>query len=253
MATKSLQRIFYQYLDKIPVLNVKPSNKAYLIIDGTYFSNDICLILYKDNSIKYTQLYRITNNERYQEIKEDLENLKKLGVSVISITCDGHKALLKAIKKVFPEVVVQRCVIHIQRMCLIWLTKHPKYQAGIDLRRIVLQIHKIKTHLERDFWIVALVRWYEEYETFIKEQTVNPVTGRKWYKHKLLRRSFMLLKKTWYNMFYYLDDPAIQKSTNGLESYFSHLKNNLNIHRGLSLKHRKSFMIWYLYFKSTEK
>lgn len=79
-------------------------------------------------------------------MKEDLENLKRLGVSVVSITCDGHKALLKAIKKVFPEVIIQRCVIHIQRMCLIWLTKHPKYQAEIDLRRIVGQIHKIKTH-----------------------------------------------------------------------------------------------------------
>jgi len=51
-------------------------------------------------------------------------------------------------------------------------------------------------------------------------------------------------------MFHYLDNPRIPKSTNGLESFFGHLKSNLTIHRGLSLKHRKEFILWYLYLKN---
>ena len=54
-------------------------------------------------------------------------------------------------------------------------------------------------------------------------------------------------------MFHYLDNPQIPKSTNGLESRFSYLKNNLAIHRGLSKKHRKSFIAWYNYFKYNDK
>ena len=250
LTQRTLQTLFYQYLEKAPTFSVRPSNKAYLLIDGTYFTNDFCLILYKDNSIQYTQLYRFSDRERYEEMKEDLENLKKLGVSVASITCDGHKAILKAIKKVFRDVIVQRCIIHIQRMNLIWLTRYPKTQAGRDLRSIMLKLHTIDTHLKRDYWLVSLVKWHEQYNEFLKQQSINPETGRKWYKHKLVRRAFMVTMKALPNMFHYLDDPMIPKSTNGLESFFSHLKNNLNVHRGMTLKHRKNYIKWYLYFKS---
>jgi len=43
--------------------------------------------------------------EKFTEIKEDLENLKRLNVDIYSITCDGHKAILKAIKTVYPQVI----------------------------------------------------------------------------------------------------------------------------------------------------
>lgn len=221
-----------------------------MLIDGTYFSNDLCLIIYKDNSIKYTQLYRFSDRERYAEMREDLENLRRLGVDVSSITCDGNKALLKAIQKVFPAAILQRCIIHIQRMCLLWLTQYPKTQAGRDLRQIVLGIHRIDSHTKRDYWLVSLVKWHQQYVDFLKEKTIHPETGRWWFKHRLVRRSFMVILKALPNMFHYLDNPLIPKSTNGLESYFSHLKNNLNVHRGLTREHRKLFLMWYLFFKS---
>ncbi len=49
-------------------------------------------------------------------MKEDLENLKSLGLQIESITCDGHKSLLKAIKKACKEVIVQRRTVHVQRL-----------------------------------------------------------------------------------------------------------------------------------------
>jgi len=67
------------------------------------------LILYYDYDIQYVQLYRETNKEKLKEIKEDLQNLKRLGVDVYSVTCDGHSAILKAVAKVYPNAVVQRC------------------------------------------------------------------------------------------------------------------------------------------------
>lgn len=119
----TLQRYFREFLSTPPVLSIRPSEKVNLIIDGTYFSNKICLILYRDNTLKFTQLYRFSDGEHFEEIKEDLENLIKLGVSIESVTCDGHRALLKAIKKVLPKIPLQRCLVHIQRDCRIWLTK----------------------------------------------------------------------------------------------------------------------------------
>lgn len=248
---RTLKRYFSDYLSKPPLLSVFPSEKVNLLIDGTYFKNDLCLILYRDNTIKFTQLYRLTDGEWYEEMKEDLENLISLGVNIESITCDGHKSLLKAIRKVSKVVIAQRCLVHIQRMCQIWLSSSPKSQAGIELRKVVLELNRINTAEQRDYWIVSLFRWHEQYRDFIAEKSFNEATGRYWYTHKMVRRSFSVIRKALPNMFHYIDNNRIPKSTNGLESFFGHLKGNLNVHRGLSLTHRKNFIKWYLYFKNT--
>lgn len=247
---RTLKRYFYQYLSKAPVFNVKPSEKVNLLIDGTYFGNNLCLILYRDNTVKYTQLYRLTDGEWFEEIKEDLDNLLKLGVQIESITCDGHKALLKAIRKVSSQIILQRCLVHIQRMCRIWLTIRPKSQAGSDLRLLVNKLHQIRNYQQRDYWIVSLVKWHKLYEEYLKQKSYSEQTGRYWYKHRMVRRSFTVIKKALPDMFHYLDNEKIPKSTNGLESFFGHLKSHIIVHRGLSTDHRKSFIKWYLYFKN---
>ena len=246
---RTLKRYFDKYLSEAPVFHVKPSERVNLLIDASYFSNDLCLVLYRDNAVKYTQLYRLTDGEWYEEIKEDLENLLTLGLQIESITCDGHKALLKAIRKACKYVVVQRCVVHIQRMCRIWLTMRPKSDAGNELRVIVNRIHKIQTYDRRNYWLASLVYWYNKHENFIKEKSYGP-NGNYWYKHKLLRRSFTVIRRALPNMFHYLDNNRIPKSTNGLESFFGHLKSHITVHRGLSRNHRRNFIKWYLYFRN---
>lgn len=246
----TLKRLFKIYLTQTPIFSVIPSEKVNLLIDGTYFSNNLCLVLYRDNTIKYTQLYRISDGERYEEMKEDIENLFKLGIQIESITCDGHKALLKAIKKACKHIIVQRCVIHVQRMCRIWLTARPKSQAGYALKKIVTQLHNIKDRDDWGYWVVSLIRWYEENEDFLKEKSYSSQTKRYWYKHKMVRRAFITIKRALPNMFHYLDNPMIPKSTNGLESFFGHLKSHVSIHRGLSKKNRENFIKWYLFYRN---
>lgn len=85
---RTLKRHFYEYLKNYPKWHILPSKKVNLLIDGTYFSNKICLILYQDNNVKATQLYRLTDSECFNEVKEDLENLLSLGICIESVTCD---------------------------------------------------------------------------------------------------------------------------------------------------------------------
>jgi hypothetical protein len=66
----------------------------------------------------------------------------------------------------------------------------------------------------------------------------------------MVRRSFMTIKRALPDMFHYLDNLNIPKTSNSIESFFGHMKGHLNIHRGLSYKHRKQFIMWYLYFKN---
>ena len=108
---------------------------------------------YFDNDLDYLQFYNIVKRENYINYVLDLKLLKQSGLNIVSITSDGQKGLIKAINRVFPNVIHQRCVIHIQRMSLIYLTRFPKTEAGITLRYWVRKLHEIDSYTKRDYWI----------------------------------------------------------------------------------------------------
>jgi hypothetical protein len=132
------------------------------------------------------------------------------------------------------------------------LTRYPKHPAGQELRNLVLLILKIKTNNDKLYWTREFHKWHEKYQSYINEKTHNTETGRYWYTHKLLRRSYSTINRALPNMFHYLVDPKIPNTTNGLEGFFSHLKNHLDLHRGLTVKNRINFIRWYIHF-SNEK
>ena len=218
-------------------------------IDATYFKQ-FCVVCYQDDEDSYTQLIRFPDGEHFVEIKEDLENLIKLGVQIESVTTDGHKSALKAIKKALPDVIIQRCLVHIQRMCMLWLTRFPKHSAAIELRAHVLLLLKIKTDNDRLWWTRELDAWHKKHKDYLNEKTFNEQTARYWYTHRLTRRSYLTIKRALPNMFHYLSNQKIPKTTNGIEGYFGHLKNHLDLHRGLSIKHRINFIKWYIYLSN---
>lgn len=247
----TLQRTFYKILERSPTVKIIKREQVNLRVDGTYFAQ-FCLIAYQDNLDGYTQLIRFSDGEHFEEIKEDLSNLIHLGIKLESITSDGAKSILKAIKHTDSNIVIQRCLVHIQRMCLLWLTKYPKHIAGQELRKHVLLLLKIETQNDKIWWTRELKLWYERHKDYLNEKTINLETRRYWYTHKLLRRSYFSIKRALPNMFHYLENPKIPRTTNGIEGYFSHLKNHLDLHRGLTLKNRINFIKWYVYL-SNEK
>ena len=245
-----IQRIFNQYLNSAPVVEIRSKTRVHLLIDGSYFPNGLCLILYYDHNLRYVQLYRETNQEKYTEIKEDLQNLKKLGVDVYSVTCDGHKAILKSIKKVFPNAIIQRCLVHIKRQVRNYLSSKPKLEQSASLLKLSNQITSIKSIEDSNIWLGAFFNWYKINHEFINQKTQSQNTGRFWYTHKNLHAAFSLLENAIPNMFNYLDDKQIPNTTNRIENYFTHLKDKLRIHRGLRFEAKKNFIKWYLYMKN---
>lgn len=248
----TLQRFFYKQLAMPPLWEISTSNKVNLLIDATYFSNKICLVVYRNDKIGFTQLYRLTDGEWFEEIAEDLANLLQLGIGIESITCDGHKAILKAVRTVCPNVPLQRCIFHIQNMCRIWLTRYPKTEVGKDLMKLINILHKVENQNDKQFWIIEYKKWYFKHRQYIEEMSFNPHSGRRWHKHKLIFRCYSVIKRALPNMFNYLENRNIPKTTNGLESFFGHLKDTLSIHRGLTMEHKNNFIKWYLYFKNKQ-
>lgn len=238
----TLQRYFDHYLSHSPTWKIKSSETVNLLIDGTYFTNKVCLVVYRNQSIKSTVFYRISDSERYDELLEDMQNLISLGIHIESVTCDGLSSIIKAIKKASPETKIQRCLAHIQRETLLWLSRNPKSKAGIELRQIILRLHLIKDKSYWGYWTVELIRWYESYKDFINHKSFKAQTGRYWYTHKSVRKAFIHIRRAYPYMFHYLDNQNIPKTTNALESFFGHLKQNIEIHRGLSKQHFKNYL-----------
>ena len=124
---------------------------------------------------------------------EDLQNLIDLGVQIESVTCDGLSNIIKAVRKSSPETIIQRCVVHIQREVLNWLTHKPKSQAGVKLRQIARHLHLIKNRNDWGYWVVGLIKWYET--------------------HKSVRHAFIYIKRVLPDIFHYLDNSKIYQWT----------------------------------------
>ena len=253
MSQSSIQSLFRKYLQRAPVVEIKSKEKVHLLIDGSYFSSGLCLILYYDHDIRYVQLYRETDKEKLRDIKEDLLNLKRLGVDVYSVTCDGHKSILKAIEKALPEAIVQRCLVHIKRQAKNYLSEHPKHPVSRELLLLSKEITCIKNFEQSSMWLLRFKHWYDTNHLYINETTLNEASGREWFTHKNLHLATSLIINAIPSMFNHLDDPDIPYTTNRLESYFTHLKEKLTLHRGLKLNARKNFIKWYIHFKNHQQ
>lgn len=247
---KTLRNWFDEYLKSYPQWEIQRREKVNLLIDGTWFPNKLCLVLFRDERVKTTLFYRLTDNEWEEEIYEDLMNIQSLGIEIESITSDGGSNIIKSVKRACPEAKHQRCLAHIQRECLIWLTKHPKSDAGKDLRHIVTLIHKIETLNDSLYWKFLFKQWYEQYKEFVNTKSCKPETNTQWYTHKMVRKAYVHIRRALPNMFHFIENPAIPKTTNALESFFGHLKENISLHRGLSYTHYQNYVKWYLYFRN---
>lgn len=250
---RQLRRWYDEYLDKAPEWVVQRRKGVHMLIDGTWFDRDHCLIVYRDNDSKSTLYYRFAAGEDEYEIIKDLQVFKRLRLSISSFTTDGAEPIVRAIKYAYPHTTRQRCVVHIERECLAWLTQHPRTAAGITLRRLVCMICKIETMNDKLYWMKELAKWYDEYEEFIKEKSVNKETGEFTYTHDNIIRAYIHIHRALPDMFKFIDNPLVPHNTNGLESFFGHLKDNLRVHRGLSVEHRDNFVKWYLYFANEKK
>ena len=83
-SVRQLTRWFYKYLENAPTWSIKRRESVNLLIDGTWFPNKLCLVVYRDNNIKATLFYRLTDKEREWEIIEIRSKIYEIrGVQVI--------------------------------------------------------------------------------------------------------------------------------------------------------------------------
>ena len=217
---RTLKSYFYKVLPTCPTWQIQKREKVNLLIDGTYFTNKVCLLLYRDHNIKMTILYRLTDREALRDLKEDLQAIKDVGIEIESVTCDGASNIIRAVRGVCPEAIIQRCTFHIANEICLWLTKKPKSEAARKLRELVCYLSKIQTNEEAQLWMRAFIDWHTQYEDYINEKSIDEASGKWWYTHKMLHRSASHIMRAIPNMFNYTRHKNVPKTSNSIESFF---------------------------------
>lgn len=241
-----IRRSIRRFLDRTPAPSPKPNSCCHLIIDATWFNRSNCLLVYWDHDQQRVQWWRYTTSENGVEIAQDLQWLKDKGVSCASITSDGGTGLNTGVNLVYTNIPHQRCVVHIQRQGLAWLTRNPKTIPGQQLKPFIQELSTIETWEQANQWTKAVLDWEQRWNTFLKQRTYFPGTKHWWYTHRSLRKVRALVTHAIPDLFHYLNDPFIPKTSNGLEGRFGSLKMHYRQHRGLSKKRREGYLAWYL-------
>ena len=205
-------------------------------MDTTYWGDSFGVMLFKDAITKENLLKYYVKYETNAHYKRGIEELQNIGFKIIAIVCDGRKGLINS----FINIPVQMCQFHQAAIIRRYITKNPRLPASIELKDIV----SMMVQTDKESFEGALKQWYNKWEPFLNERTINKETGKSYYTHKRLRSAYRSLKTNMPWLFTWYDNIEldIPNTTNALEGYFADLKNKLRNHNGLSLTRKKKFI-----------
>ncbi len=157
-----LTRIKDFWLNKEPpvLLNSIYRIARYLLFDGAYFHKKGYLIIIMDNSLKKVLHYAYIDKESYYNVYPILLYLKEQGLMPKAVTLDGHITIMKAIREIWPSIIMQRCLYHIQRQGLSWLRIYPKTNAGKALRILLNSLTNIKTENDKNIFLKQYLNYF---------------------------------------------------------------------------------------------
>ncbi len=215
-----------------------------MIFDGTFLHRPVSIVALMDGQTNTAikGQYDVRENSEPQ-VTAFFVPLKDKGLSPLSCTVDGNPQVIRVLKKLWPSIIIQRCLVHIQRQGLMWCRQYPKTLYAKKLRDIFLKVTYIYNKEEKNRFLESVNQWEEQYGQYIATQ---PNRGRVF--SDILKARSMLLRAL-PNMFHYLDNKDIPPTTNGLEGYFSRLKGHYRNHRGLAKIKRSDYFKWYFFLR----
>jgi hypothetical protein len=183
------------------------------------------LVLFRDphkpENLWWTYVYQ----ERSYIYLLGKEKLEKLGYVIRLVTADGFLSL----PSVFKGIPFQMCQFHMRQIVVRYITRNPKTEAG----QVLLAITKTLPHTDEYTFTQRLRNFYIKYQSFLNEKTIHP-DGSSSSTHEGVVNAYKSLVKFLPYLFTYLKDKNIPSTTNTCEGHFSHIKDVVRIHRGIS-------------------
>ena len=253
------RRFSWWWLVDVPDPTIGHTGRIYdqVFIDGTYTASG-CLIVAA--TLDHVIAWHWCKRETTRAYKQLLERIPAPLIAVI----DGGQGAASAIKQCWPTTLVQRCLVHAQRVVRRYTTSRPRTDAGRTIYRLALKLTRISTIEQASQWGAQLHEFATVYHTWLNEKTLvkDPQTGRwtRTWTHANVRKAYNSLNHLWRSnlLFVYLNPPEevidtdqIKATTNSLEGGInSQLKLLARTHRGRRGEHQRRMLEWWLYLKT---
>jgi len=212
-------------------------DKIVAIIDCVFFKRSSGYLVVRDPHNGSNVYWSEIESETIKEYQCARDTLEGQGFSLKAVVIDGRPG----VRKLFADLPVQMCQFHQKAIITRYLTRRPKLEAGKELREIV---HVLCNSNEQTF-ADAIDDWHKKWNEFLKERTVESITGRWHYTHKRLRSAYHSLRANLLYLFTYQKYPElnIPNTTNSLDGTFAHLKGLIQIHRGLKIDLKRKLIL----------
>ena len=227
-----------------PIVKPRKGRDVVLVLDATFFGkrkDKFGLMIAKDIHTKEAVSYHFIVSETNKEYIRLKDNLLKNKYTIKGIIIDGRRGLYG----LFRGIPIQMCHFHQKAIITRYLTKNPKLEASLQLKRITSYLGRVTQ--ERFEYLLDC--WHQKHITFLQEKTVNEETKKWHYTHRRLRSAFRSLRTNIPYLFTYKNHPDLnmQNTTNSLDGgVFSPMKLLLKIHRGIGIEMKKKLIIDYL-------
>ena len=212
-------------------------DKVVVVMDTTYWGRKYGVMLFKDALSGRDLLWYFVKNETNALYAQGIADLEGMGYEIPAVVVDGRKGL----PGMFPDKKVQLCQFHQQKTVRKYLTKHPKTEAGVELKGIVDML----TRTDKESFVEMFDEWCAKWDDYLRERTTDPDTGKSHYTHKNLRSAYLSVKRnlplllTWYDNI----DMGRPNTTNRLDGHFSQLTRMLRNHNGMKRERRDKLVV----------
>jgi hypothetical protein len=92
------------------VLGYCPANASkYILVDATYINRNLCLLIVRDAQCVLN--FKWAKSENFCDYYELPRTIKEPAF----VICDGNFGIIKAARRLWKDVRIQRCLVHIAR------------------------------------------------------------------------------------------------------------------------------------------
>lgn len=228
-----------------------------IFMDATFLASGCLLIASTTTHVINWCWSHKENSAAYRELIADI-------TAPLMVVIDGGQGASSAIAALWPTTVIQRCLVHAQRVVRRHTTSRPRTDAGKAIYRLALALTRIQTLEQAATWAVNLQEFGTIYRDWLNQKTtVQDALTRQYqqvFTHQRVRAAYHSLLSLYRRklLFNYLQPPAealdpdgFSSTTNVLEGGFNApIKELAHRHRGLSKPHQRTAVGWWLYLKT---
>lgn len=191
-------------------------------------------MVFRDPRLKENLWWTFGETETTSIYLEGRTHLEALGYEIKSVTGDGFSGLRTA----FNGIPFQMCHVHMERIITDGTTRKPELEAG----QALLALAKLLHHTDEKTFRNYVDKYLDRYRDLLNEKTTSPTSGETFFTHKPLRQAALSLVRFLPWLFTFKRHKNISRTTNSLEGHFSHMRDIIEIHRGLSKKNKQKIL-----------